>query len=365
MSDESVGSPAASTDDGGAPVPRLVLGVVVSPQLAPTVRREITEGFPHQLRNRMPGVDWQVVVVEDRLLDPPVDQLELLEAARDRMLDEEWDLVVVLTDFLLKHHKKTVLTEVSPVHGVGLVSVPALGAVRVREKVRETTVRLIGTLLGYDPDDASSQVELARTAQQRSTDLDSHAEENAAQFTARVIGGNFHLLLGLIRANRPWLLAVSLSRALTAAAATAVIALVTSDLWLLATAYGAFRLTALGLLAVGAVSATLVVGAGLWERPRRREEREQVILFNLATTTTVVIGMLTFYAALFFLSLLAGLLLVDAGVFAGVVGGPVGILEYVKLALLTTALATVGGALGAGLEDDAVVRAAAFTRRET
>lgn len=190
-------------------------------------------------------------------------------------------------------------------------------------------------------------------------------EENTAQFTARVIGGNVHLLLGLIRANRPWMLVVSLSRALTAAAAMTVIALVTSDLWLLATAYGTFRLTALGLLAVGAVSVTLVVGARLWECPRRRSERQQVILFNLATTTTVVLGMLTFYAALFILSLLAALLLVDAGVFAGVVNNPVGTLEYVKLALLTTALATLGGALGAGLEDDDVVRSAAFTRQET
>ncbi len=298
-------------------------------------------------------------------MDPPVDQLELLEAARDRMLDEDWDLAVVLTDVLLKHHKKTVLTQVSPVHGVGVVSVPALGAVRVREKVRGSTVKVIGALLGYNPDEPDSQVDLTRSAQQRSADLADRMEENAAQFTARVIGGNLHLLLGLIRANRPWMLAVTLSRALTAAAATAVIALVTSDLWLLATAYGTFRLTTLGLLAVGTVSMTLVVGAGLWERPRRRPERQQVILFNLATTTTVVLGMLTFYAALFILSLLAALLLVDAEVFAGVVNSRVGMLEYVKLALLTTALATVGGALGAGLEDDAVVRAAAFTRRET
>lgn len=147
--------------------PKLKLGVVISPQLGPSARQEIVDGIPDLLNNRMPGVHWQVTIVEDRLVVPPVDQLELLEAARDRMLNEDWDLVVVLTDVMLKHHKKTVVTQVSPVHGVGLVSVPALGVVRVREKVRETTVKLVGTLLGYDPDDPDDQVDLARSAQQR------------------------------------------------------------------------------------------------------------------------------------------------------------------------------------------------------
>lgn len=78
----------------------------------------------------------------------------------------------------------------------------------------------------------------------------------------------------------------------------------------------------------------------------------------------MVIGVLTFFGALFVLSFLAAVLLVDAGVFAAVVGSSVGLAEYAQLSLLTAALATVGGALGAGLENDDVVRAAAFTRND-
>lgn len=113
------------------------------------------------------------------------------------------------------------------------------------------------------------------------------------------------------------------------------------------------------------MSATLILGADLWERPRRRAQREQVILFNLATTATVAIGVVVFYLGLFILSWVGALLLIDEQVLAGVAGHPVNALDYAKISWLTASLATVGGALGAGLEDDDVVRAAAYTRSST
>jgi hypothetical protein len=364
--DDRSATAADPTPDHGS-LPELLVGLVLSPQIASVLPRDLAASLPGPLRERCPGVRWRVAVAEDRLVVPPADGLDLLEAARDRMLDEDWDLVVVLTDVPLKDGRSPVLTQLSPVHGVGLVSVPALGAVHVGQRVRQAAVRVVGHLLGHDTedaDDAEAQEELVRRARQRAEDLEDRPEDNAVQFTARVLGGNVRLLLGMIRANRPWTLVVRLSRLLALAAATGVLTLVASDLWLLAAAYGPWRLSLLGLLSVGAVTGALVGGARLWERPRRRAEREQVALFNLATVATVAIGVVVFYAAVFALSWLGALLLVDGDVFAAVVGAPVGALEYAKLAWLTATLATVGGALGAGLEDDDVVRAAAYTRSE-
>jgi len=154
-----------------------------------------------------------------------------------------------------------------------------------------------------------------------------------------------------------------LSRALTAAAAAGVFALVTPDIWSLASALGWQRLTVVSVCSVVAIGVTLIVGARLWERVADPRTRQQVVLFNIATTATVVIGVAVFYAALFVLSLLAGLLLVVPIRLAEAISHPVTFGDYVEVAWLTSSLATVGGALGAGLESDEAVRRAAYTYR--
>ena len=55
--------------------------------------------------------------------------------------------------------------------------------------------------------------------------------EHGVGFVARVITGNIWLLLGMLRANRPWRLALRLMRVLAVAFAAGVFALVTSDIW--------------------------------------------------------------------------------------------------------------------------------------
>jgi len=68
---------------------------------------------------------------------------------------------------------------------------------------------------------------------------------------------------------------------------------------------------------VGAIAATLMFGGGLWEQVRHARMWQQVVLFS----------------------------------------------DYVEVAWLTSSLATLGGALGAGLESDEAVPESAYTYR--
>jgi hypothetical protein len=88
--------------------------------------------------------------------------------------------------------------------------------------------------------------------------------------------------------------------------------------------------------------------------------RERVVLFNLATALTVAVGVLTLFLALLAINLVSGTALIAPGVLEGQLQHEVGAGDYLRLAWLVSALATVGGALGAVMENDVV-----FARRPT
>src|SRR5690625_2501176 len=149
---------------------------------------------------------------------------------------------------------------------------------------------------------------------------------------------------------------------MSAGLATGALTLITTDLWLLSAEYTGTQLALLGAVAILAVTIALVVGSDLWERPRRHAEREQAVVFNIATLVSVLIGVTVLYIALFLAALAGAVLLVDADVFGQITGDPAHPVHFLKLAWFVGGLATIGSALGAGLEDDDDVRAALFTR---
>lgn len=343
----------------------VAVGLISAPGTATEIASNLADDLRAELSVHLPTVQWRVPTVVDSLVHPPADDAALVAAARDRLLTEDWDLVVCLTDLPLKAQRRPVVAHASPLHGVAVVCLPALGAIALRRRTRDTVVGLVRTLLGDTEDHAlsGSVAGLGRRARElgRSQQQDG---DGSVMFTARVLSGNLRLLIGMIRANQPWKLAIGLSRALTAALAAGVFALVTSDIWQLGDALGWIRLSAVGVGSVAAITVALIAGAGLWERTSHPVARKQVALFNLATTATVVLGVLSLYGALLLLALLTSPVLVPSGLFEEGLGHSVGVGDYMELAWLTSSLATLGGALGAGLESDESVRAAAYTYRQ-
>jgi hypothetical protein len=348
-----------------------VLGILAAPGSISDLAQGLARELEHALRARFPEIDWLAHVETDAtdvLVDPPVADDELVDAARRRMLTRGWDLCVCLTDLPLHVGRRPVIAHGAPLHGVGLICVPALGAVGVRRRLQEAVLRLVDALLG-EADDArdAGRAGRARRLEHRLQQLIDRApqadSDGAVRYTARVLSGHAQLLVGMIRANRPWRLAARLSRASGAAAATGVFALVTSDVWRLADTLDVRRLCVLGFVSVAVIAAALIAGAGLWEHPAGPRAREQAVLFNIATTATVLIGIGVFYVGLFAVALPAAALLVTPDALAHALGHHAGVGTYVRLAWFACSLATLGGALGAWLETHEAVRHAAYTYR--
>ena len=346
------------------------LGVIAPPGLSDGVVAELAAGLAELLAARYPDVEWDVSYVRDPLVEPPVRLTELVDATRSRLLDEGWDLAVLVTDVPLRLHRRPLLSHASPTHGVALVSLPAHGVVRVGRRLLESVADAVGTLVGDAPkQDGRGRIPgRHRHAQRRLIELATDLEGAAAQgiaFPARVIEGNIRLLLGMVRANRPWRLTARLSRALVGATAVVAVTLVLADVWRISASLHVLRLAALTVLALGVAVVALIAAHGLWERTRDPHAREQVMLFNITTLATVALGVLSLYAEVFVLTLVGAALVIEPSLLSDAIHRSAGVTEYLRLAWLTSSLAALGGALGSALESDAAVREAAYAYRPT
>lgn len=348
--------------------PGLVMGLVASPGAATELAERLLVDLTERLTHALPDAPWTVRLVSDRLVDLPADLSQLVGAARRRLLADGWQLAICLTDLPLQTARRPVVAHASATHGVAVLSLPALGPTAVGRRAVEGVVRLVTSLVAGSHDvrdgeaDARRQATRTRRGLQHLSRLGAPGDEHGGRLVAGVVSGNLRLLLGMIRTNRPWRVALRLSRALVAALAAGIFALVTSDIWRLSDALGAPRLGLVGLAAVVAVVSTIVVGADLWERaPAGSSGRDQVVLFNVVTVATVLLGVIALYLALLAVTLLAVLLLVPGAFLAEALGHPVDAVDEVQLAWLVSSIATVGGALGAGLESDEAVREAAYS----
>ena len=364
------GAPEATANAPGFPEPsqqpELVVGLLASPGPASELTESLIPEITDRLAEQLPGARWRLEFVSDRLAEPPTVLSELVSAGRRVLLGRGWQLAVCVTDLPLQTARRPVIAHGSSTHGVAVVSMPALGPVAVRSRAAETIVRLVRHLLGdliQGTDAGERRLPLADVVTRRMRELGLHIEqdERSVAFAARVVTGNIWLLLGMLRANRPWRLALRLNRALVAAFAAGVFALVTSDIWRLAGALGAVRLAVIGLGSVAVTCVTIMMAAGLWERSPHPAAREQVILFNIVTAATVGIGVAALYLTLFSAMLAAAVLLVPGALLGTALGHPADVIDQVRLAWLAASVATLGGALGAAIETHETVREAAYT----
>jgi len=333
--------------------PRVQLGLVVSPAIDMETAVELSDALGRALGERYPEVGWDLDVARDRLLRPPANLTELVDAVRSRLLAEDWDLALHVTDLPLRLSRRPLLSHVSPTHGVALVSLPALGVWQRERRLRQVLTDVVGVFTGPRTQGRHRLSELA-------TDVDDDPDREGVLLLARVITGNIRLLLGMIRANRPARLVPHLSRALVGALAAASFGLVTSDIWRIANSLDPFRLGGLTLASLALAIVTLIAAHGMWERAEQPQVREQVLLFNAATVATLGLGVLALYVAVFAVGLGAAGLLIDPALFADATADSASVTDYLSLAWLVSSLATVGGALGGALESDAAVREAAY-----
>lgn len=281
------------------------------------------------------------------------------QASLDDVIDEvdparqQQDIVVYVTDLPRRDGMHPVVADISVRHRFGVVSVPTVGGLFVSRRVRAMVESVIYEVAEQRGGDGSAPSRLIRTE-----------DDGAVRYAASSRFARLRLLMGMIYANRPWKLAAGMSRVLMATFATGAVSLAYPTIWQLSSMMGPWRIGVTTVLATAAMVGWLIINHKLWERPESATERERAVMYNASTVATLTIGVVVLHASCFVLLLLTAWWTLPPQLLEQTLGHPVGVGDFLRLAWLVAAIATLGGALGSGLEDDEAVRQAAYGARQ-
>ena len=272
-----------------------------------------------------------------------------------------WDALVLLTDLPRRAGRQPIVSDYSTEQCVGLLSMPALGAVGVRRRARRSVAHVLEHLLGERLDVGRERGQGRFAPLRRIESEDEEVDEHLVLLGLR---GRLRLLSGMVRDNRPWRLVPHLAGATATAAATAAYGVVTTSFWSLADALAGWRLALINVAAILAMATWLLLYNNLWERSASKDEREDVLLYNVSSVVTLTVGVACMYVLLFAVAFLAALAVIDQGFLAKQLGHPASSMEYARIVWLSSSFGIVAGALGSSFESEAAVRKATYSKRE-
>lgn len=327
------------------------------PGLPLEIVRQIAEALPNDLRERSASpVDWEVDAGPGALTaDEQVEAERLADVLAGQFPDGGYDIAVFVTDLPRRRGTQPILAEVSRAEKLALLSLPALGWFHRASRARRGVVDLVALICDGTP---------PRFAQEYTVQRADPGHRSEQRFVTPGLLGRFRLLAGMIRANRPWRLFTGLSKALAGVLATAAFAVVNATVWKITDALGPIRQAVLAVLAVAALLAWLIIDHRLWERPDGVINRQRAKLYNAVTLATLLIGVLCLYGAVFVLTIVLVPVVLTGSALQSSLDHGAEWGFYLSMAWLTTSMATAGGALGSGLEDESAVRDSAYGIRQ-
>jgi hypothetical protein len=346
---------------------RVTVGLLADPDTPTEVAQNLAKELPELLAAKVDDSrDWMVEVHSTPFSAQTEDSGTLVGRIARRSRREGWDIAIGLTELPIRAGGRPLVADASASERAAVVSLPALGGLWMRSRARTALLDLISALYSGQAGVEAGAEKLARkwTTPFRTSSADDDLVD--VRLVGTLARGRMRLLLGMVRANRPWKLVPGLAKALAAALATSAVATLNSTVWQVSDTLGTTRLLLAMVGSIMLLVTWLIIDAELWERAENptADEREKAWFYNSSTIITLVVGVGLCYLCLFVLNVLLAAFVLSPRLLQQTFGHPVDIGNYLVLAWLVSSAATAGGALGSSLETDDAIRAAAYGRRE-
>lgn len=180
--------------------------------------------------------------------------------------------------------------------------------------------------------------------------------------------GQLRLILGMTFANNPLKIMTSFKNVIAIAFTTGAFALIFPTIWNLGQLFSVYRLFGMMMTATLGLVAWIIIAHHLWELPSSRNKPKIRRLYNLATVLTLIIDVAAYYLFIFTLFFLACLIFIPFDYFQSMIhdydGSGLILIHYMRVAWAAASISTIVSAIGAGLENEELVRNITYGYRQ-
>lgn len=370
------------------------LGILTAPELPEEIIDQMKGSLPELLKQYVDEhIDWTIKTLTDPLSGTEGYSKEIMRELGKVKEEENWDLIISITDLPIFFQRRLIVADADVKKNIAYISIPALGAAPVKKRVREAIIQLVdemhhGAASEYreerEGEHSGGKADLVEktTVNKSSRDLtkrrftewispikrQSFARENSDVDVRYLVESRFsgfiRMITGMVLANRPWTIFPAFKKVLAAAFATGAYGLIFPNLWLLANAYSTTRLITMMMVAITAMVAWIIVVHHLWEKKQDNHSSYLANLYNVVTALTLGIGVVFYYMMLYGIFLITVFLFIPPLMLEYELGRDVGVGIFFVIAWLVTSVATLVGAIGAGLESENTILKATYGHRQ-
>src|SRR5690625_2913236 len=314
----------------------------------------------------------------DPLIGAAEDVDDILGETLKKRKDKGWDYAVCLTDLPIFYGKYVVAADNSYQNKISQISIPAFGWVILQGSVKNAIIHILKELIFY----SGSSRDIIEEEEER---ISKKLKKNFPIYNAKRIrpsrhpteadvryivvpkwNGRIRLLIGMTQSNRPMSIMGSFKKILATAFTTGTFGLIFTTMWNLGIILSAVRLTGLMTAAVSAMTIWIIFNHNLWEGSSAGNEKRLRRLYNMTTLSSLFISVTAYYVLLWVFFLTATLVLIPPEVLQASVSieEEPGLIHYVRIAWVATSISTIAGAIGAGMENEEMVRDITYGYRQ-
>lgn len=279
-----------------------------------------------------------------------------------------WDYVIGITDLPSLSNHRVVVSEFDAPKSVSLLSLPALGFLFLKKKLKRMIVHhleYLHTYYGNTPFNGNEMTASTVMNTFRETPVED-SESTDRHIIKSYTAGWLKIISGMTYINEPWSIVLNFKTLVSLAFATGTYVAIFSTPWELSIEYQPWRLIALTFFSVIGMVMWLIYAHKLWERTSEKTSRHYRRLYNLTTFTTLLFISAANYVILFVLLTISVTMFVPPEIFNDWTQADANftVMNYINLIWFTTSLGILAGALGSTAESEEKVRNVTYSYRQ-